>query len=225
MLAINYIENLLSFEQGLDPRSTANLFSNSICIGEKSVNNEDCFILKLEAEPSALRARSSINVEIIRHTMWGYFSQRTGLLVQLEDSHLLRIKSSGNDGIYWETSMESSIQDYRSVDGINIAHAGKSYVSLFRFGEGPESHSRTRMEEVWEIEEVDFNIKGLSIDCFLPPSDLKKVEEKEEVECGVVESNLKLPFKIRSASFRISASKVAAVNVDDSCSSESDEVL
>ncbi|KAL7229040.1 hypothetical protein ACSBR2_007690 [Camellia fascicularis] len=45
--------------QGLDPRSTANLFSNSVCIGEKTINDEDCFVLKLEAEPSALRARST----------------------------------------------------------------------------------------------------------------------------------------------------------------------
>ncbi|XP_028796780.1 uncharacterized protein LOC114752224 [Neltuma alba] len=216
---------LRRFLQGLDPRSTANLFMNSICIGEKTVNSEDCFILKMEAESSALRARSSSNVEIIRHTMWGYFSQRTGLLVQLEDSHLLRIKSSGNDGIFWETTMESVIQDYRNVDGIKIAHAGKSCVSLFRFGEGPESHSRTRMEEAWEIEEVDFNIKGLSMDCFLPPSDLKKEEGKGEPDCGVVQSNPKLPFKIRSASFRISTSKVAAINVDDSSPSDSDDDL
>jgi len=85
------------------------------------------------------------------------------------------------------------------------------------------------MEEVWQVEEVDFNIKGLSIDCFLPPSDLKREEEKEEeAECGggvVASNNAKLPYKIRSASFRISASKVAAVNLDDSCTSESDEDL
>ena len=84
------------------------------------------------------------------------------------------------------------------------------------------------MEEVWEIEEVDFNIKGLSIDCFLPPGDLKKEEERERVEVGesklIAGNNAKLPYKIRSASFRISASKVAAINVDDSSStSESDE--
>ncbi|KAI4306777.1 hypothetical protein L6164_030025 [Bauhinia variegata] len=212
---------LRRFLQGIDPRSTANLFCNSICIGEKTENNEDCFILKLEAEASALGARSSSNVEIIRHTMWGYFSQRTGLLVQLEDSHLLRIKSLGNDSIFWETTMESLIQDYRTVDGINIAHSGKTWVSLFRFGEGPESHSRTRMEEVWQIEDVDFNIKGLSMDCFLPPSDLKK--EEGVSQCGILASNAKLPHKIRSASFRISASKVAAVNVDDSSASESDD--
>ena len=125
--------------------------------------------------------------------------------------------------------MESLIQDYRAVDGIQIAHGGKTWVSLFRFGEGPETHSRTRMEEVWQIEEVDFNIQGLSLDCFLPPSDLKMEHNEKEGEegCGVVASNnnAKLPYKIRSASFRISASKVAAVNMDDSCTSESDEDL
>ncbi|KAK7305821.1 hypothetical protein VNO77_43733 [Canavalia gladiata] len=213
---------LRRFLQGLDPRSTANLFSNSICIGEKTVNNEECFILRVEAESWALRARSNRNVEIVRHTVWGYFSQRTGLLVQLEDSHLLKLKSEESDSIYWETNMESLIKEYRSIDGIQIAHGGNTCVSLFRFGEGPETHSRTRMEEVWQVEEVDFNIQGLSLDCFLPPSDLKTDQESH---CGglVASNNPKLPYKIRSASFRISASKVAAINLDDSCTSESDE--
>ncbi|XP_011036029.1 PREDICTED: uncharacterized protein LOC105133646 [Populus euphratica] len=206
---------LRRFLQGLDPKSTANLFSNSVCTGEKTINNEDCFVLKLEAEPSSLRARSTSNVEIIRHTLWGYFSQRTGLLVQLEDSHLLRIKASGNDSIFWETTMESSIQDYRTIDGINIAYKGRTSVSLFRFGETSESHSRTRMEEIWAIEEVDFNIKGLSMDCFLPPSDLKK--EEEGCDNAAISNSARLPFKIRSASSRISVSKVVAIDdVDDS---------
>ncbi|KAL0321892.1 UNVERIFIED_CONTAM: hypothetical protein Scaly_2485600 [Sesamum calycinum] len=169
--------------QGLDPRSTANLFSNSVCIGEKTVNNEDCFVLKLEADPSTLRARSSSNVEIIRHTIWGCFSQRTGLLIQLEDSHLLRIKSSGGNDILWETTMESSIQDYRTINGVNIAHAGTTTVLLFRFGENSKTfNTRSRMEEEWSVEEVDFNIKGLSREFFLPPADLRKEDE----ECGVV---------------------------------------
>ncbi|TYI62925.1 hypothetical protein E1A91_D10G282800v1 [Gossypium mustelinum] len=203
---------LRRFLQGLDPRSTANLFTNSVCVGEKTIDDEDCFVLKLEAEPSALRARSSTNVEIIRHTVWGCFSQRTGLLIQLEDSHLLRIKSPGNDGVFWETTMESSIQDYRTVDGINIAHAGHTRVSLFRFGENSESHSRTRMEEVWTIEEVDFNIKGLSTDCFLPPGDLKKEEEG----FGIVPSDVRLPFKLRNdRSSRVHGSKIVAIDVDE----------
>ncbi|GAV56816.1 DUF620 domain-containing protein [Cephalotus follicularis] len=204
---------LRRFLQGLDPKSTANLFTNSVCIGEKAINEEKCFTLKLDLETSTLRARSSSNVEIMRHTVWGHFSQRTGLLVHLEDSHLLRIKASGNDSILWETTMESSVRDYKSVDGIQIAHAGNTSVSLSKFGETVDSNSRTRMEEAWEIEEVDFNIKGLSMDCFLPPGDLKKEEEV----CGVVTGNApRLPFKIHYApSSRISASKVVAIDVDE----------
>ncbi|XP_074382711.1 uncharacterized protein LOC141724450 [Apium graveolens] len=162
--------------QGLDPRSTANLFSDSICVGEKTINNEDCFVLKVQAEPTILRARSSKNVEIIQHTVWGYFSQRTGLLIKLDDSHLLKIKAKvqENDNVLWETTMESLVQDYRTIDGVNIAHSGQTSVSLFRFGENSESHSKTRMDEVWRIEEVNFNIKGLSMDCFLAPADLKE---------------------------------------------------
>lgn len=152
--------------------STANLFSNSICSGERTVNGEECFVLKLEAEPTALKARSSSNVEIMRHTVWGYFSQRTGLLIQLQDSHLLRIKSPGNDDVFWETTMTSLIQDYRTLKGVNIAHAGRTSVSLSRLDQNSQPHTVTRMEEVWSIEEVDFNVKGLSADSFLPPSDL-----------------------------------------------------
>lgn len=192
---------------------TANLFTNAICIGEKLVNDEDCFVLKLEANTSTLEARSSSNVEIIRHTVWGYFSQRTGLLVQLEDTHLLRIKTSKSDSIFWETTMESQIQDYQTIDGVNIAHSGKTSVSLFRYGENSENHSRTRMEEVWSIEEVDFNIKGLSMDCFLPPADLKK---EDEGFAGVVPNNIKPTTKTQNipkvVNTKVSTAKVAAVD-------------
>ncbi|KAE9465247.1 hypothetical protein C3L33_02845, partial [Rhododendron williamsianum] len=217
----------INHDNGLDPRSTANLFSNSICIGEKTIDKEDCFVLKLEAESSTLKARSSSNVDIIRHTIWGYFSQRTGLLTQLEDSHLLRIKALGDsESVFWETTMESHIQDYKTVDGINIAHAGRTAVSLFRYGESTESHSRTQMEEVWKIEEVDFNIVGLSMDCFLAPGDLKKTEEKEDQEegCGVVRGNVVLPFKVREGLSRpVGVSKVADFDLDDLENSKYDE--
>ncbi|XP_031488856.1 uncharacterized protein LOC116256596 [Nymphaea colorata] len=164
--------------QGLDPRSVASLFAKSECTGEKTINGEDCFILKLEAEAPTLRARSSNNVEMIRHTVWGYFSQRTGLLVRFEDSHLLRINGKGDrECTNWETTMVSQIQGYRQVDGILIAHEGRTEVSLFRFGESSTYCTRTRMEETWIIEEIEFNIWGLSIECFLPPSDLQKEQD------------------------------------------------
>ncbi|KAJ7967540.1 Glutamyl-tRNA (Gln) amidotransferase subunit A (DUF620) [Quillaja saponaria] len=77
--------------QGLDPRSTASMFAEARCIGEKNISGEDCFILKLCADPQTLKARSEGPAEIIRHVLFGYFSQKTGLLVHIEDSHLTRI--------------------------------------------------------------------------------------------------------------------------------------
>ncbi|MCI91643.1 hypothetical protein A2U01_0112937, partial [Trifolium medium] len=41
-----------------------------------------------------------------------------------------------------------------------IAHSGRSVVTLFRFGETAMSHTKTRMEEAWTIEEVAFNVPG-----------------------------------------------------------------
>lgn len=162
--------------QGLDPTTTANMFINALCIGEKKVGDDDCFVLKLTADPTTLSSRSEGPAEIIRHVLFGYFSQRTGLLVFLEDSHLTRIQASGAEAVYWETTIESSLQDYRTVDGLNICHGGHSVVTLFRFGEQAMSHTKTRMEEMWVIEEVAFNVPGLSADCFIPPSEIAKVK-------------------------------------------------
>ncbi|KAL3614270.1 hypothetical protein CASFOL_042344 [Castilleja foliolosa] len=168
--------------QGLDPRTTASMFANSICIGEKSINGEDCFILKLSGDPQTLKARSEGPAEIIRHTLFGYFSQKTGLLVHMEDSHLTRIQSNGGDAVYWETTINSFLDDYRPVEGIMIAHSGRSIVTLFRFGEMAKSHTKTRMEEAWTIEEVAFNVPGLSMECFIPPADLRSGPVSETSE-------------------------------------------
>ncbi|THU57291.1 hypothetical protein C4D60_Mb03t01970 [Musa balbisiana] len=170
--------------QGLDPLAVVNVFADAQCIGEKKIDGEDCFILKLCADPQTLKARSEGSVEIIRHVFFGYFSQKTGLLTCMEDSHLTRIQSSaGGDAVYWETTINSRIHDYRPVEGMMIAHSGHSVVTLFRFGEVAMSHTKTRMEEVWSIEEVAFNVPGLSMDCFIPPADVKdgSVSEAREV--------------------------------------------
>ncbi|XVF01356.1 hypothetical protein REPUB_Repub04eG0081000 [Reevesia pubescens] len=168
--------------QGLDPRTTASMFADARCIGEKKINGEDCFILKLCTDPQTLKARSEGPAEIIRHVLFGYFSQKTGLLVHMEDSHLTRIQSNGGDAVYWETTINSFLEDYRPVEGIMIAHSGRSVVTLFRFGEVAMSHTKTKMEEAWTIEEVAFNIPGLSVDCFIPPGDLRSGSISETCE-------------------------------------------
>lgn len=33
-------------------------------------------------------------------------------------------------------------------------------------------HTRTRMEEMWRINDVVFNVPGLSGDSFIPPADI-----------------------------------------------------
>nr|ALB00213.1 hypothetical protein [Populus tomentosa] len=163
---------LRRFLQGLDPRSTANLFIDATCIGEKLIKDEDCFILKLETSPAIREAQSGPNFEIIHHTMWGYFSQRSGLLIQFEDSRLIGLRTKDGEDIFWETSAESIMDDYRYVDGVNIAHSGQTRVTVFRYGEQSANHKR-EMEEHWKIDEVDFNIWGLTTEQFLPPSDLE----------------------------------------------------
>ncbi|KAL1207963.1 hypothetical protein V5N11_034256 [Cardamine amara subsp. amara] len=205
---------LRRFLQGLDPKTTANLFAGSVCVGEKAVNDEECFVLKLETQPSGLKSRSKSGIETVKHTVWGCFSQRTGLLVQLEDTYLVRIKTGPEekDMVLWETTSETLIQDYKSVDGIQIAHRGRTRVSLLRLDESLESHSKTTMEESWEIEEVGFNVKGLSSDFFLPPGDLRtKEEEESEFRFGDYSSPMLLPLKVSTASWKLKSSKVNAI--------------
>lgn len=107
--------------------------------------------------------------------MVGYFSQKSGLLVQLEDSQLTRIQSPGAQATYWETTISSTVEDYRLADGVMIAHAGRSTVSLIRFGIGLKvSRVVTQMEETWAIDDVVFNVPGLSPECFLPPEEVQR---------------------------------------------------
>lgn len=155
----------------MDPRITASLFIEATCIGEKIIKGEDCFILKLETSPAIREAQSGSDFEIIHHTLWGYFSQRSGLLVQFEDSRLLRMQTKDDDDVFWETSAESVMEDYKHVDGVNIAHSGKTNVTVFRYGEKSDNYKRV-MEETWKIDEVNFNIWGLSMLSFMPPDDL-----------------------------------------------------
>ncbi|KAE8099938.1 hypothetical protein FH972_017881 [Carpinus fangiana] len=197
--------------QGLDPRTTASMFTNARCIGEKKINGEDCFILKLCADPLTLKSRSEGPAEIIRHVLFGYFSQKTGLLVHLEDSHLTRIQNNGGDAAYWETTINSFLDDYRPVEGVMIAHSGRSVVTLFRFGETAMSHTKTRMEEAWTIEEVAFNVPGLSVDCFIPPAELRFASVSEACELPQAQ---RVNSAVAAAAYR---AKVAALENSDDC--------
>ncbi|GJN13366.1 hypothetical protein PR202_gb00060 [Eleusine coracana subsp. coracana] len=170
-------------DPGLDPKSTADLFSTAAWAGEKRFDDNDCFVLRVDAAQPTLHARSRAGVEVVRHALLGYFSQRTGLLVGLEDTHLVRAV-----GACWETAMASSVGDYRRVDGVSVAHAGRTVARLTRFDAGSRRFSlrgkrrrmtRTCMEEAWSIEEVGFNVVGLCTECFLPPRDMVPCDGSE----------------------------------------------
>ncbi|EPS66508.1 hypothetical protein M569_08266, partial [Genlisea aurea] len=160
--------------QGLDPRLTASLFEKAQCLGEKQIGGDECFVLKVAADRAAVMERNEGPAEVIRHVLYGYFSQRSGLLVYMEDSHLTRVHSAAenDDAVYWETTIGSSIGDYRGVDGVMIGHRGRTVATVFRFGETSAQHSRTRMEEIWKINDVVFNVPGLSVDSFIPPAEI-----------------------------------------------------
>lgn len=185
--------------QGLDPKSTASLFAGKArCLGEKRIGDEDCFVLKVAADRATVMERNEGPAEVIRHVLYGYFSQKSGLLIYLEDSHLTRVlvqqqqreeeedeqqpaagrRENGSDhpsvsgAVYWETTIGSSIGDYRDVDGLLIAHQGRTVATVFRFGEVSTQHCRTTMEETWAIHDVVFGVPGLSPDSFIPPADV-----------------------------------------------------
>lgn len=111
---------------------------------------------------------------IINMTTTRYFSQKNGLLVYLEDSQLTRVQMAGSAAVYWETTIGSTLEGYRKADGIMVAHHGRSVATVFRFGDAPGMHSRMRVEEAWKIDDIVFNVAGLSEDCFLPPEEILK---------------------------------------------------
>ncbi|KAI3417731.1 uncharacterized protein J3R85_014178 [Psidium guajava] len=162
--------------QGLDPVTIAAVFSSSEYMGEKRIGDGDCFVLKLSADQMDLSDRSDSTAEMIKHVAFGYFSQKNGLLVHLEDSYLTRIQSPGTHPMYWETLMATQIRDYREVDGIMIAHSGQSSAIITRFGDDRlrEGPAITRLEETWIIDDFAFNVPGLSADSFIPPKDVRK---------------------------------------------------
>nr|GMD46344.1 uncharacterized protein LOC109181479 [Ipomoea batatas] len=169
--------------QGLDPMAISAVFSEAEYIGEKHIMGTDCFVLKLYANHEDLAERSDNTAEMIKHVMFGYFSQRSGLLVCLEDSYLTRIQYPGSSPTYWETTMCTRMEDYRGVEGVMIAHSGYSSVIITRFGDnlrlGP---AVTRMEESYVIDDLAFNVPGLSFDCFIPPEHLQKDYPEEHIE-------------------------------------------
>ncbi|KAL9677993.1 hypothetical protein QQ045_015831 [Rhodiola kirilowii] len=161
--------------QGLDPKITASLFTKSVYMGEDTIGGDSCFVLKVEAGRNDIKERSEGLAEVIRHTLYGYFSQKSGLLIYMEDSHLTRVASGDVDddtAVYWETTIGSSISDYRDVDGILVAHQGRTIATVFKFGDETIEYSRTRLEEEWTINDVAFDVPGLSLDYFIPPADI-----------------------------------------------------
>lgn len=154
-----------------------------VCAGREDVMARNC-------------GPGPIEVEVLRHVLYGYFSQKSGRLVYMEDSQLTRTVVEGYDTdsnsfdqdermeevMYWETSIGSSIGDYREVDGLMVAHQGRSIATVFGFPGfsydrkpssiqvQPSYMYRTRFEEFWNIDDIAFNIPGLSSHSFLPPS-------------------------------------------------------
>lgn len=169
--------------QGVDPATIASMFSNAQFFGEKVVEGDDCFVLKLDVDPVALSARTDGAAEMINHVMFGYFSHRSGLLVYLEDTQLEHMHSPGGEAMYWKTTVASYIGDYREVEGVKIAHSGRSVVSIGNFGSGVRAKQVSmRMEEDWMIDDVVFNVAGLSLHSFMPPTNVEMIRTGRPVQ-------------------------------------------
>lgn len=167
--------------QGLDPAAIAGVFLRAQCVGERRAvgpDQEPCFVLRVSADGESIAGRSEGPAEVIRHALQGYFSHRTGLLVYLEDSQLTRVQAPVAPTVYWETTIATTVTDYRSVErpgggSVMVAHRGRSAGTVFRFGDGDEgagARSRSRMIEEWAIDDVVFDVPGLSADYFIPPA-------------------------------------------------------
>ncbi|KAK8937050.1 hypothetical protein KSP39_PZI012246 [Platanthera zijinensis] len=163
--------------QGLDSTTIAAVFSSARHVGHKQIDEEECFVLRLEADHSRLSDQSDAAVEIIQHVMLGYFGERSGLLLHMEDSQLMRMQSPGSQAVFWKTTISSWMKDYSPADGVMVARSGRSVVSLEQFGAAGDKSSSlsTIMEEKWTIDDVVFNVPGLSAEFFIPPRTLQSI--------------------------------------------------
>lgn len=81
------------------------------------------------------------------------------------------MRTKNDSVVFWEISFESVMDDYKFVEGVNVAHGGKTRITVLRYGEKSTNHRR-EIEESWKIDEVDYNIWGLTMESFRPPSDV-----------------------------------------------------
>jgi hypothetical protein len=68
------------------------------------------------------------------------------------------------------------------------------------------------MEEAWTIEEVAFNVPGLSVDCFIPPAELRFASVSEA--CELPQGGQRVNSAVAAAAYR---AKVAAIEHTDDC--------
>lgn len=90
------------------------------------------------------------------------------------------MRAKNDEDVFWETSTESVMEDYKYVDNVNVAHSGKTRVTVIRYGEQSSNHKR-ELEETWKIDEVDFNVWGLTMESFLPPADAVDCKENNNM--------------------------------------------
>lgn len=163
--------------QGLDSTTIAAVFSSARHVGHKQIDEEECFVLRLEADHYRLSDQSDATVEIIQHAMLGCFGERSGLLLHLEDSQLMRMQPPGSQSVFWKTTISSWMKDYSPADGVMVARSGRSVVNLERFGAAGDKNSSSSaiMEEKWTIDDVVFNVPGLSAEFFIPPKAMHSI--------------------------------------------------
>ncbi|KAK9153352.1 hypothetical protein Sjap_000832 [Stephania japonica] len=150
--------------QGLDPVMVASVFSTAQLLGEKRIWDEDCFVLKISADPTDL-ASPERDVDPFR-----------GL--SLDPNPVTRNPPDILGDHYGYE--DRGLSDGRQRDDRTFGH---STATLIRFGNdvrvGPQI---TRLEELWTIDDVVFNVHGLSMDFFIPPEEIRKENPEENLD-------------------------------------------
>jgi hypothetical protein len=94
----------------------ANLFLDAVGIGEKLENHQQWRLFHTQAwdSPPKSSKDKAHPTQKSSTTQCGAISANAQGLVQFEDTKLVRMKPmKGSDNVFWETSMESVIQDHK----------------------------------------------------------------------------------------------------------------